>query len=173
MTRIKSNKKAREDQLPSAHWGSAVSYKRWALFSGSGPARDLAEKSFFLGVICLTSLSHLWQEYFKQIKFWSVEAYLKALEAATHSFIKQTFTIFLVPNFGLEKQVEEYTNEWKSWIFIGRTDAEAEALILWLPDVKSWLFGKFLDARKVEGKKRRGWQKMRWLDGITDSMDMS
>ena len=61
----------------------------------------------------------------------------------------------------------------QSWIFIGRTDAEAEAPTLWPPDVKSWLIGKDLMLGKIEGMARRGWQRMRWLDGITDSMDMS
>ena len=59
------------------------------------------------------------------------------------------------------------------WIFIARTDAKAEAPILWLSDGKSWLIGKDPDAGKFEGRRRRGWQRMRWLDGITDSMDMS
>ena len=61
----------------------------------------------------------------------------------------------------------------KSWIFIGRTDAEAEAPILWPPEVKNWLLGKILVLGKIEGGRRRGRQRMRWLDGITDSMDMS
>ena len=60
----------------------------------------------------------------------------------------------------------------QSWIFIGRTDAEAEAPILWLPNVKNSL-EKTLMLGKIEGKRRRGWQRMRLLDGITDSMDMS
>ena len=60
----------------------------------------------------------------------------------------------------------------QSWIFIGGTDAEVETPILWLPDVKYWLIGKDPDAGKIEGE-RREWQRMRWLDGITDSMDMS
>ena len=59
----------------------------------------------------------------------------------------------------------------QSWIFIGRTDAEVEALILWPHDVKSWQ-EKTLMVGKTEGRRRRGWQRMRWLDGITDSMDM-
>ena len=59
------------------------------------------------------------------------------------------------------------------WIIIGRTDAEAEAPILWPPDAKSRLIGKDPDAGKIEGRRKRGWQRMRWLDGITDSMDMS
>ena len=59
------------------------------------------------------------------------------------------------------------------WISIERTDAEAEAPVRWPPDAKSWLIGKDLMPGKIEGRRRRGWQKMRWLDGITDSMDMS
>ena len=57
------------------------------------------------------------------------------------------------------------------WIFIGSTDAEAEAPLLWPPDAKS--LEKTLILGKIEGRRRRGWQRMRWLDGITDSMDMS
>ena len=59
------------------------------------------------------------------------------------------------------------------WIFIGRTDAEAESPVLWPPDAKSQLIGKELILGKIEGKRRRGRQRMGWLDGITDSMDMS
>ena len=59
----------------------------------------------------------------------------------------------------------------QTWIFIGRTDAEAETPVLWPPDAKNSL-EKTLMLGKIEGK-RRGWQRMRWLDGITDSMDMS
>ena len=60
-----------------------------------------------------------------------------------------------------------------SWIIIGRTDAEAEAAILWLPDVKILLIGKDPDAGKIEGRKRKGWQRMRWLHGIISSLDLS
>ena len=59
----------------------------------------------------------------------------------------------------------------QSWIFTGRTDAEAEAPIFWPPDAKNWLLGKPLMLRKIEGRRRRGRQRMRWWDGITDSMD--
>ena len=59
------------------------------------------------------------------------------------------------------------------WIFFGRTDAEADALVLWSPDEKSWLIGKDPVAGNVEGRRRKGWQRLRWLDGITDSMGMS
>ena len=58
-------------------------------------------------------------------------------------------------------------------IFMGRTDTEAEAPIPWPSDTKSQLIGKDLDAGNDLGKMRRGWQRMRWLDSITDSVDMS
>ena len=58
----------------------------------------------------------------------------------------------------------------QSWIFIGRTDSEAETPILWPPHIKSWLIEKTLMLGGIGGRRRRGWQKMRWLDGITDSM---
>ena len=59
------------------------------------------------------------------------------------------------------------------WLFSGRTDAEAEILILWLPDGKSQFIRKNPDAGKVEGRRETGWQRTRWLDGITDSVHMS
>ena len=61
----------------------------------------------------------------------------------------------------------------QSWVFIGRTDAEAETPILWPPRAKSWLIGKTLMLGRIRGRRRREQQRMRWLDGITGSMDMS
>ena len=53
------------------------------------------------------------------------------------------------------------------WIVIGRTDAEPEAPLLWPPVVKILMLGK------IEGKRRRGWQRMKWLDSISDSVYMN
>ena len=58
-------------------------------------------------------------------------------------------------------------------MFIGRTDVEAETPILWPPDAKNDLLEKILVLGKIEGRRERGRQRMRWLDGITDSMDIS
>ena len=59
----------------------------------------------------------------------------------------------------------------QSWIFTGRRDAEAETLATSCKELthlkRPWCWGK------IEGGRRRGWQRMRWLDRITDSMDMS
>ena len=71
----------------------------------------------------------------------------------------------------LEPQVDQILKEINPWILIGKTDAEAEAPILWAPNTKSRLIGKELG--KIEGNMRRGQPRMRWLDGIVDWMDMS
>ena len=61
----------------------------------------------------------------------------------------------------------------QSWVFIRRTHAKAETLVLWPPHAKNWLIGKTLMLGKIEGVRRKGWQRMRWLDAIISSMDMS
>ena len=66
-----------------------------------------------------------------------------------------------------------YPKRNQSWIFIGRTDVEVEAPILWPPDAKNWLIWKDPDARKDWRQEKKGQQRIKWLDGITNSMDMS
>ena len=60
----------------------------------------------------------------------------------------------------------------QSWIFIGRTDAEAEAPIFGHLMPRTDSLEKTLMLGKIEGRRRRGRQRMRWLDGITNLMDM-
>ena len=67
------------------------------------------------------------------------------------------------------KQVNPKGNQ--SWIFLGRTDAEAEVPIFWPPDVKSQLIGKDPDAGKDQRQKEKEHQKMRGLDSINNSVD--
>ena len=59
------------------------------------------------------------------------------------------------------------------WDFFGGNDAEAETPVLWPPHAKSGLIGKDSDSGRDWGQEERGRQRMRWLDGITDSMDVS
>ena len=60
----------------------------------------------------------------------------------------------------------------QAWIFIGRTDAEAETPVLWPPMWRTDSLRKTLMLGKIEGGRRRRWQRMRWLDGIIDSMEL-
>ena len=61
----------------------------------------------------------------------------------------------------------------QAWIFIGRTEAEAETPILWPPNVKSWLIGKDPEAGKDWGQEENGATEDEMVDGISDSMVMS
>ena len=83
----------------------------------------------------------------------------------------------------LEKTLESPSN-WKKielvnpngnqpWTFIGRTDAEAEAPVLWPPDGQNQLMGKDPDDGKYWRQERRGWQRMRRWDSLTDSMEVN
>ena len=66
-----------------------------------------------------------------------------------------------------------HPKENQSWIFIWRADARAETPIFWPPDAKNWVIGKDPDDGKDWRQEERGWQRMGWLDGITDSRDLS
>ena len=106
--------------------------------------------------VCIWELDHKegWEP--KNLCFWTV-VLEKTLESPLHC--KEI------------KLVNPKGNQ--SWIFIGRTDAEAETPILWPPDTKSWLIRKDPDVGKDQRMEEKRIQRMRWLDGIIDSMDMS
>ena len=76
-------------------------------------------------------------------------------------------------SFGMEGDQTSSSQRKPVQIFIGNTDAEAEAPIFWPPNVKNWLIGKDPEAWKDWRLEEWGGQRMRWLDGITNLMDMS
>ena len=127
--------------------------QQWHYFANKGPS---SKSSGF-------SSSHVWKweldykEYWapKNWCFWTV-VLEKTLESPLHS----------------EEIQPVHPKGNQSWIFIGRTDAEAP--IVWPPDVKNCLIGKDSDPGKDwRPKEKRGQQRMRGLDGITDSIDMN
>ena len=69
------------------------------------------------------------------------------------------------------KEIQPVHSKGQSWVFIGRTDAKAETPVHWPPHVKRWLIGKDSDAGRDWGQEKG--MRMRWLGGITNSMDMS
>ena len=72
------------------------------------------------------------------------------------------------------KEIQPVHSEgYQPWDFFGRNDAKAEAPVLWPLHKKNWLIGKDFDARRNWGQEEKGTQRMRWIDGITNSMDMS
>ena len=71
------------------------------------------------------------------------------------------------------KEIKPVLKENNHDIFIGRTNAEAEAPVLWSPDTMGWLTGKDPDAGKDWRQKEKGETEDRWLDDITDSVDMN
>ena len=107
---------------------------------------------------CGFSISHVWMWKFGYKEIWVPKNWC-------------FWTVLLGKTLESPLDCKESNQGNQSWIFIGRTDAEAETLILWPPDAKNWLIWKDPDAGKDWGQEK-GRQRMRWLDGITDSMDM-
>ena len=70
------------------------------------------------------------------------------------------------------KEIQPVHPKDQSWVFIGRTDVVAKTPILWPPDAKSWLIWKDPDAGKDWGQEEKGPQRMKWLDGITNSLNI-
>ena len=75
-------------------------------------------------------------------------------------------------SFGLQGDPTSPSKGDQSCVFIGRTDVEAETPNLWPLDVKSWLIWKDTDIGKDWRQEEKGWQRMRWLDGITNSQSL-
>ena len=71
------------------------------------------------------------------------------------------------------KEIQPVHSEDQPWDFFGRNDAKAETPVLWPPHENSWLIGKNSDAGRDWGQEEKGKTRMRWLDGITDLMDVS
>ena len=72
------------------------------------------------------------------------------------------------------KEIQPVHPKWAQyWVFNRRTDTEAETPILCTPHARSWVIGKDPDAGRIGSRRRRRQQRMRWLDGITDSMHIS
>ena len=72
------------------------------------------------------------------------------------------------------KQIQPvHPKGYQPWIFIGKTDAEAETPIVWTTDAKCWLIRKDPDARKDWRQEEKGMTEDEMVDGITDLMDMS
>ena len=76
-------------------------------------------------------------------------------------------------SLGLQGDPTVYPKGEQSWVLIERTDIEAETPILWHLMWRADSFEKTLMLGKIEGRRKREQQKMKWLDGIADSMDMS
>ena len=71
------------------------------------------------------------------------------------------------------KEIQPLHSKDQPWVFFGRNDAKAETPVLWPPHAKVDSLEKTLMLGGIVGKRRRGRQRMRWLDGITVSMDVS
>ena len=90
-----------------------------------------------------------------------------------HTYMYNIYVYFYICKYAGEDSWEPVHHKRNQpWIFTGRTDAEAEALFGHLMQRANSL-KKTLILGKTEGRKRRGWQRIRYLDGIIDSMDMS
>ena len=83
-----------------------------------------------------------------------------------------TISSSVIPFSSCPQSFPVHLKGYQSWVFIHRTDVEAETPILWPPDARADSLEKTLMLGKIEGRRRRGRQRMRWLDGIIHSMDM-
>ena len=122
-------------------------------FADKGPSSE----------ICGFSSSHVWM--------WELD-YKESWAPKNWCFWTVVLEKTLESPLNCKEILSVHPNGNQSWIFIRRTNAEAETPILWPPDEKNWLVCKDPHAEKDWGG-RREWQRMRWLDGLTDPMDLS
>ena len=122
-------------------------------------SRDIANKSLSSQSYCFPS-SHVWMWELHHKESWALKNW-----CFWNVILEKT----LENPLGCKVIQPVHPKGNQFWIFIGRTNAEAEAPILWPPD----LLEKTLMLGKIEGRRRKGWQRMRWSDDITDLMDMS
>ena len=107
----------------------------------------------------------MWELDIKKAEYWRTDAFWTVVLEKTLESPLDSKKIQPVPPKGNQ-----------SWLFIGGTDAEAETPILWPPVKELWKtdsLEKTLMLGKIKGRRQRKWQKMRWLDGITDLMHTS
>ena len=108
----------------------------------------------------------------EELMFWTVVFIQFSREPENFSYKEKTLESPLDC-----KEIQPVHSEGdQPWVFFGKNDAKAETAVLWPPHVKGWLIGKvnsFLMLGGIGGRRKRGPQRMRWLDGITDSMDVS
>ena len=128
--------------------------KQWCYFAKKGPSSQSYD--FFSSHVWIWELDNKESRTLKNWCFWTM-----------------VLEMTLASSLGYKEIQPVLPRGSESWIFTGRTDTEAEGPILWLHDAKSWLIWKDPDLGRIESRRRRGWQRMRWLDGITDSVDMS
>ena len=154
------------NSLSTICWEGYLSFHHWTAFASSSKISYLSLYRFIFGLSLLScwSLCLFHHQYHsvlifgapKNWCFWTV-----LLEKTLES-----------PLDCKEMQPVHSKGD-ESWVFFGRNDAKAVTLILWPPHAKSWLIGKDSDAGRDWGQKEKGGQKMRRLDGITNSMNMS
>ena len=127
--------------------------KHWHYFANKGPSSP--SYGFPSSQVCVWELAHKEGWALKNWCFWTV-----VLEKTLESYLDC-------------EEIQRVHPKWdQSWVFTGRTDAEAETPILWSPDAKRWLIRKELMMGKTEGRRRRGQQRMRWMYGITNSQSL-
>ena len=124
------------------------------------PRQHIKKRRHYFANKCPSSQSYgfssshvrMWELDYKETECWRIDA-----------FELWCWRRLLRVSWTARRSNQSILKEIQSWIFIGRTDAEADTPILWTPDVKSWLLEKTVMLGKIEGGKRRGQQSMKWL----------